>query len=360
MKRYPHLIDFQEACSSLCSCPTSMQRRRSGWHAAEKHADAWSCRPPSGRPWTGGNDRPRWPQGSRGGDGLSCCWRLDTPNPLGPRWSGSSGASCAHGPGVFSPNASTGLRTPLAAGPGAGFPPEVAIHGGRLACERPDPLGRSLSPWDGPERARQLVADGVVEDIAAATVRRMLAAHQLQPWRQPVWLYPTPPREAACYATVSARHDRSTRPLRPDALVLSVAAKTALQPRPRCAPTLPAQPHHRPHRVEHEDTRAGARHLCAALATRSGQVSGRWDERKRQREGLAFLQTLEPEIDESIRTMHLVCAHVSPQHGQDVRIWFNHQPRVVVHFPPRTWFVDESRRTMVQPPSTPAPVPRGW
>jgi hypothetical protein len=91
--------------------------------------------------------------------------------------------------------------TPLAAVPRAVVPPEVAIHIVRLACERPDLLGRSLSPWDGTELARQLIAEGIVANISAATVRRILAAHQLKPWRQHVWLYPKPPRDAAFDAT---------------------------------------------------------------------------------------------------------------------------------------------------------------
>ncbi len=78
---------------------------------------------------------------------------------------------------------------------------------GRLACERPDTLGRSLSPWDCEELARQRIAEGLVEDISAATVRRILAAHHLKPWRQPVWLPPTQPRDATVSATVSALID---------------------------------------------------------------------------------------------------------------------------------------------------------
>ena len=46
--------------------------------------------------------------------------------------------------------------TLLAAVPRAVFPPEVAIHVVRLACERPDRLGRILSQWDCAELARQL------------------------------------------------------------------------------------------------------------------------------------------------------------------------------------------------------------
>jgi hypothetical protein len=73
------------------------------------------------------------------------------------------------------------FQTPLAAGPRAVFPPEVAIHVVRLACERPDLVGRSLSQWDCPVLARQRVTDGIVEDISASTVRRILVAHQLKP-----------------------------------------------------------------------------------------------------------------------------------------------------------------------------------
>jgi hypothetical protein len=47
---------------------------------------------------------------------------------------------------------------------------------------------------------------------------------------------------------------------------------TALQPRPRHAPTLPTQPQTMPHRDEPEYRRAGALNLLAAFDPRSGQV----------------------------------------------------------------------------------------
>jgi transposase len=328
------LIDFQEACPYLFPCPTRTQRRRPVWHAAENHPYALSCRPPSGRPWNVGNDRPRWPQGSRDGDGLSCYWLLGTPNPPWPSWSVSSGASCANGPNAFSPNASTGLLTPLAAAPRAFFPPEVAIHLVRLACERPDTLGRSLSQWDCRELARQLVAEGIVADISAATVRRILRSHKLKPWRHHLWLYPKKPRDAAFYATVSELIALYTRPLREDEVVLSMDEKTSLQPRPRRHPTLPAQPQHLPNRCEHEYKRAGALHLFAAFDTRSGQVYGQCYERKRQQECIAFLEHLDRVIDAHIRRIHLVCDNVSTHHGQEVRKWLANHPRFVFHFTP--------------------------
>jgi hypothetical protein len=135
--------------------------------------------------------------------------------------------------------------TPPAAGPRAVFPPEVAIHAVRLACEHPEPLGRSVSPGDGAERAHQRLAEGSVERLSAATVRRLLAGPHLQPWRQHLGLSPKPPRDAVCDATITALLDRYTRPLQDDEMVLVVDEQTSWSPashatRPAREPAPPA------------------------------------------------------------------------------------------------------------------------
>jgi transposase len=225
-------------------------------------------------------------------------------------------------------------RTPLAAVPRAISPPEVAIHIVRLACERPDSLGRSLSPWDGAELAHQLIAAGIVEGISAATVRRMLACHHLKPWRHHLWLYPKRPWDAAFYATISELIDLYTRPLPADEIVLSVDEKTSLQPRPRLSPTRPAQPGNMPSRYEHEYKRSGALNLFAAFDTRSGTVFGYCSPRKRQQEFITFLEQLDAAIGHHIKTIHLVCDNVSTHHGQEVCKWLVKHPRFVFHFTP--------------------------
>jgi transposase len=224
--------------------------------------------------------------------------------------------------------------TPLVVVPRAGFPPEVAIHVVQLACERPDTLGRSLSQWDCAELARQLIAAELVEDISVATVRRILASHQLKPWRHHLWLYSKHPRDAAFYATVSELIDLYTRPLCDDEMVLSVDEKTSLQPRCRVHPTQPAQPGNIPTRHEHEYKRGGALNLFAAFDTRSGQVFGQCYQRKRQQEFIAFLEQLDREIEQHIKTIHLVCDNVSTHHGKEVRKWVATHARFVFHFTP--------------------------
>ncbi len=53
----------------------------------------------------------------------------------------------------------------------------VALQVVKLACERPDQLGCSLSQWDCSELARKLQAEGIVHRISPATIRRLLHSH---------------------------------------------------------------------------------------------------------------------------------------------------------------------------------------
>lgn len=179
----------------------------------------------------------------------------------------------------------------------------------KIACERPDERGRSLSQWDCTEIARPLVRDGMVESISAETVRRILLSHRLKPWRQKMWLSPKVPRDAAFFTQVREICDLSTRPLGLDEVVLCIDEMTSLQPRPRKSKTLPTGKD-RPTRVEHEYGRCGALNLFAAFDTRTGKVSGTTASRKRQSEFIAFLEQLDGEVPESVTTLHVVLDNV--------------------------------------------------
>jgi transposase len=207
------------------------------------------------------------------------------------------------------------------------------VHLVKLACERPDQLGRSLSQWDCMELARQLEREGLVERISPETVRRILAHHKIKPWQHHLWLSSNTPRDAAFYARVAEVVDLYTRLLRADEMVLCVDEKTSLQPRPRCQATRPAQPG-RPNLVEHEYRRAGALNLFAAFDTRTGQVYGQCYGRKRQREFIAFLEYLNTSIPARIKSIQLVCDNARAHTGKEVQAWLKVHPRFVVHFTP--------------------------
>ena len=209
----------------------------------------------------------------------------------------------------------------------------MALYVVKLACERPDAVGRSLSQWDSTELARQLVHDGVVASISPQTIQRILAHHKLKPWRHHLWLSPRVPRDAAFAAQVHALVTLYTRPLSVGEMVLCVDEKTSLQPRTRKAATLAAQPG-KPVRVEHEYARKGALNLFAGLDTRTGHVYATTAERKRQAEFIVFLDHLDQEIAPSITTIHVVLDNVPMHKGKQVQAWLAKHPRFVFHFPP--------------------------
>lgn len=92
----------------------------------------------------------------------------------------------------------------VAAAASRSFPPAVAVHLVKRACERPDHLGRSLSQGDWVALAHQLEREGLVAHISPETVRRILAHHKLKPWRHHLWLSPHTPRDAEFHARVAA------------------------------------------------------------------------------------------------------------------------------------------------------------
>lgn len=213
------------------------------------------------------------------------------------------------------------------------FPPEVAMHVVKIACERPDDVGRSLSQWDCTEIARQLVRTSVVNSISAETVRQILLHHRLKPWRQKMWLSAKVPRDAAFAKQVQEICDLYTRPLQPDEIVLCVDEMTSLQPRPRKSPTKAAKKD-QPTPVEHEYGRCGALNLFAAFDTRTGKVYGHTAGRKRQVEFIAFLEQLEREIPASVKTIHIVLDNVRMHKGKQVQAWLTKHTRFVLHHPP--------------------------
>jgi transposase len=213
------------------------------------------------------------------------------------------------------------------------FPPEVAIHVVKIACERPDNLGCSLSHWDCAELARQLINECVVDSISPQTVQRILAHHKLKPWRKHLWLSSHAPRDAEFVARVKDICKLYTRKLASHEMVLCVDEKTSLQPRTRLSPTLPAQPG-QPVRLEHEYQRKGALNLFAAFDTRTGKVYARTAERKRQAEFIEFLEQLDREIPAPITVIHLVMDNLRMHTGKQVQAWLANHPRFKFHHPP--------------------------
>jgi transposase len=213
------------------------------------------------------------------------------------------------------------------------FPPEVAVHLVKLACELPQLQSVPLALWDCAELARQLVTDKVVETISPDTVRRILRNNHLKPWRQHSWLSPTVPRDAAFGSSVRTTCELYTRPLGSHEIVLSIDEKTSIQPRGRTARTLPARPNE-PVRVEHEYVRSGALNLFAAFDTRKGEIFGWNAELKRADEFISFLNYIDASLPPSFSAVYVVLDNLRVHKSRAVLAWLAQHPRFIFHFPP--------------------------
>jgi transposase len=147
------------------------------------------------------------------------------------------------------------------------------------------------------------------------------------------WVSQTRSCHAAFAKSIREISSLYTRSLRADEMVLCVDEKTSVQPRPRKAKTLPAQPTV-PVRVENEYQRKGALNLFAAFDTRTGLVWGQTYERKRQEEFIAFLEYLDRQVPSHITTIHLVLDNLSVHKGKKVQAWLCQHTRFVFHYPP--------------------------
>jgi transposase len=145
-----------------------------------------------------------------------------------------------------------------------------------LACELPAARGVPLSRWSAAELADEAVEAGIVEDISAATVARLLAADAIKPWRHRSWISPRDPQFTGKAGVVLDLYQRvwQGEPLGEDDLVICADEKTSIQARCRCHPSLPPGVA-RLMRVEHEYQRGGAVAYLAALDVKSGRVTGR-------------------------------------------------------------------------------------
>src|SRR5919198_2602270 len=187
MKRGPNLVDFEMARRYPFLCFPPRERRILRWHGAANPPTRFSWPPWNAPNWSAGNARrpfrPGWPGARRSCCGVPMGW----PSQPSPGASGWGDGWSARGCRAFSTNGFRASQINPAGVASRGFPPAVAGPRVKLAGERPEKLGRSLSPWDGVELARPLEREGLVEHMSPETGRRILAHHKLTPWRHHVW-----------------------------------------------------------------------------------------------------------------------------------------------------------------------------
>src|SRR5262245_758262 len=123
------------------------------WHVVG--SPLWSSSSPrrSAVNWKPYNGVRQSPQASRGAHEWSCCALLAPPWRTWPTRSEWRRALSRSGSNATTNRASEDLAIKLARDVPRAFPPEVAVHLVKLAGERPELCGRSLSQWDYTELA---------------------------------------------------------------------------------------------------------------------------------------------------------------------------------------------------------------
>jgi transposase len=178
--------------------------------------------------------------------------------------------------GRFAVQGLAGLRDRPRSGRPSRFTAVQVAQVKSLACQLPARAGAPLSRWSCPELAREVVAQGVTEEISAATVRRWLAREAIKPWQYRSWLFPRDPDFAVKAERVLDLYERrwNGKKLGPREYVISSDEKTSIQARCRCHPSLPPG-RARMMRVNHEYSRGGALSYLAAYDVHRARVFGR-------------------------------------------------------------------------------------
>jgi len=196
-----------------------------------------------------------------------------------------------------------------------------------LACSLPQDKRRALSRWSLSEIAVQLVALGLVSQIAACTIGRWFAAEKLKPWRYRLWQHILDPEQFVQRARpVLHLYQQACQLLEQGIWVVCVDEKTSLQARRREQTPRPAQPE-QPLLLSPRYKRQGALHLFAGLSVADGQKYGHTASRKRFVDFQAFLlQVIIPAaLQRGVHTLKLIMDNGTTHAPKQLERWLQEQ-----------------------------------
>jgi transposase len=185
-----------------------------------------------------------------------------------------------------------------------------------LAC-RPVPAQTCRNQWTRDELREALVAAGLVANISASTVGRILDDVDLRPQRFRMWVHSPDPEFGSKVTTLCGLY---TTPPLPGEVVLCIDEKTGMQAlHRRFAGRLPS-PAERG-RWEFEYRRMGTRCLTAAFNVHTGEVFGRLTRRRTTKDLLAYLEALARRYPH--HKVHIVWGNLNTHRGAHIDE-FNH------------------------------------
>ena len=157
-----------------------------------------------------------------------------------------------------------------------------------IACEPPADHGRPISHWTSAELASEVIKQGIVNQLSAGHLRKVLAQVTLQPHRSRYWLNAkADERKDERIADIcTLYHDA---PRKPNELFMSTDEMTAIQALERIAPDLPMSSG-KPVAVEFEYKRHGTQTLIAAIQIATGTVSAWCGDTRTEADFASFIE----------------------------------------------------------------------
>ena len=189
-------------------------------------------------------------------------------------------------------------------------------------------VGTALSDPPAEETHWTLRALAAVVDLAASTVRLILARHKiaLHRWRHSE--ISTDPKFEEKVHKVIGLYVNPPK----DAVVLSIDEKTQIQALGRTQKGLPMKPG-RPATMTRDCKRNGTTTLFAALDILTGKVIGRHFQRHRHQELIEFLEQVEASMPAG-KDIHVILDNYAAHKHEAVREWLSKRDRWQFHFTP--------------------------
>lgn len=187
-----------------------------------------------------------------------------------------------------------------------------------------------MSRWSLGAIVAQLIALGLITDMAVSTISRWFAAEKLKPWRYHSWQHILNPETFLERARPVLRlYEQAKELLANGVWVVCADEKTSIQAREPEQKTRPAQPG-KPVLVAPRYHRRGFLHLFAALSVADGYKLGQTFERKRFVDFQTFLlETLVPEaIRRGVGKVKLILDNGTTHAPKQLQAWLDAQAQV--------------------------------
>ena len=186
------------------------------------------------------------------------------------------------------------IRERLADAPRSGRPDEITPEQWcqimALACEPPETYGRPITHWSSRELADEAIKQGIVKNLSAGHLRKILNKNTLQPHRSRYWLNAKvdEKKEERINDICTVYRDCQSKP---EEIVLSTDEMTGIQASERIADDLPMSPG-KPVAREFEYQRHGTQTLIAALQVGTGVVFGWCGDTRTEHDFACFIESL--------------------------------------------------------------------